>query len=490
MDDPFLTHFSHPRHAGALADAHGAGQAGDRACGALIKIYIRFLGQDIAVAGFQATGSSAAIATGSLLTDMITGAGWRRAATISPAEIETALNPESESARARPLAVAAGFAVEALHAALEDSFLKGNFPAAGQTDGQTVLVAMSGGVDSSVACLLELQAGRTVIGVTMRLWTDPACDEAAGASCCSPQAIRDARAVCHSLGLPHLTIDFVAPFERLVVDEFVREYLAGRTPNPCAGCNGGFRFPALLALADRLGASRVATGHYARVVPGDSGTRLARGSDRAKDQSYMLWGIAPSLLARLDFPLADLIKSQVRRLAREASLPTHARPESQEVCFIPDDDYRRFLRVRASRLPAAGEIVDLKGNHLGQHTGYVDYTIGQRRGLGVSAPAPLYVVATQPAQNLVVAGGKEDLAVRRLQLEKMNEFAAAPTADGLTVQVRYNSLPMPARVTARERNRWTVELDEPVYGIAPGQSAVIFAGDAVVAGGVIAATAP
>ncbi|MHB0866144.1 MAG: tRNA 2-thiouridine(34) synthase MnmA [Thermoleophilia bacterium] len=487
MDDPFLNHFRHPRHAGALADAHGTGEAGDPACGALVSIGIRFSGQNIVAAGFQATGSSAAIAAGSLLTEMITGADWRRAAAVSPGQLETALNPLGESDRARSLAVAAGFAVEALHAALEDSARKNKFPVAGQVDGQSVLVAMSGGVDSSVACLLHRQAGHTVIGVTMRLWTDPDCDEA-GASCCSPQAIRDARAVCHSLGLPHLTIDYAATFERLVVDEFVREYMAGRTPNPCAACNGGFRFPELMALADLMGAARVATGHYARVVSDDDGFRLARGADAAKDQSYMLWGIASSLLPRLDFPLGGLRKDKVRRLAREASLPTHSRPESQEVCFIPDDDYRRFLRTRVSRLPESGEIVDLKGNSVGRHAGYVDYTIGQRRGLGVSAPAPLYVVATRPEKNLVVVGGREDLAVRRLRLEQMNEFGIVTATDGLTVQVRYNSPPVPVRVTTREQDGWAIELAEPVYGIAPGQSAVVFAGDAVVAGGVIAAT--
>ncbi|MHB1389804.1 MAG: tRNA 2-thiouridine(34) synthase MnmA [Thermoleophilia bacterium] len=490
MDDPFLNHFRHSRHAGVLADAHGAGAAGDPACGALISIGIRFTGPVIAAAGFQATGSSAAIAAGSLLTEMITGVDWRLAATVSPAQLETVLNPDDEPGRTRSLAVAAAFAVEALHAALEDSISRDNFPIAGRSDDRTVLVAMSGGVDSSVACLLQQQSGQNVIGVTMRLWTDPDCDETPGASCCSPQAILDARAVCHSLGLPHLTVDYAAAFERLVVDEFVDEYLAGRTPNPCAGCNGGFRFPELMTLADRLGADRVSTGHYSRVVPVDDGFGLARGADAAKDQSYMLWGISSALLPRLDFPLGELTKSAVRRLAREALLPTHARPESQEVCFIPDDDYRRFLRSRSPRPFPPGEIVDLEGDSRGRHTGYADYTIGQRHGLRVSAPEPLYVVATDPERNLVVVGGREDLAVRLLRLERMNEFADASAVDDLTVQVRYNSPPMAARVTVREPFSWTVELEEPVYGIAPGQSAVLFAGDVVVAGGVIAATSP
>ena len=360
---------------------------------------------------------------------------------------------------------------------------------------------MSGGVDSSTACLLLHEAGSRVIGVTMRLWSDPDCETMASgdslpaAGCCSPDAIRDAREVCHSLGLPHLTVDYRDDFADTVVDDFVSEYLAGRTPNPCTRCNGYFRFPELERLADHLGAAKIATGHYACMEEVHRAARegteedvafLARGRDRAKDQSYMLWSIPPGILPRLEFPLGGLTKQETRALARRAGLSVHARPESQDVCFIPDDDYRRFLRARGRELPGEGDIVDTRGKLLGKHRGYIDYTVGQRRHLGVSAPEPLYVLATEPGVNLVVAGSHDELALTRLRIGQINTFIPAGEipGEGLSVQIRYNSGPVPVRV--REgAGEWLLELETPVYGVAPGQSAVIYDGELLIAGGVI-----
>jgi tRNA-specific 2-thiouridylase len=494
MNDLLSEHFSNPRNAGELTGADGVGLAGDAGCGAVIHIFIKFDGDRLAASRFLASGSSAAIAAGSLLTEMITGSTWREAASLAATTIEAALSPGPNDISASPgglvaIKNAASFAVEALHGALEDSIRRVAFPRAEAADENTVLVAMSGGVDSSVACLIEQSQGRNVVGVTMRLWSDPACTDESASSCCSPRAIRDARAVCHLLGLPHLTVDYKDAFVTMVVEDFVDEYRAGRTPNPCTRCNGGFRFPELAALADRLGAAAVATGHYARITTGDDKKIINRGADGAKDQSYMLWGIDPGLLHRLEFPLGDQGKRETRRQAREAGLPVYDRPESQEVCFIPDNDYRRFLRSRLKRHPGEGEIIDSGGVRLGVHTGYIDYTVGQRHGLGVSAPDPLYVLKTIPEQNRVVVGGREELAVRRFTITKVNSFV--PTDDllraNLAVQPRYNSVPVAGRVIETGTDRLRLELEEPVYGVAAGQSAVIYAGDMLMAGGVIAA---
>lgn len=492
MDDPVLKHFRNPKNAGELPGAHGSGQAGNPGCGAVIRIFIRFDGETIGQVRFLASGSSAAIAAGSVLAGLITGKNWRAAAAVSPEAIEAELglpggSREAGSRRRAAISASAAFAVEALHGALEEAIRRGVFPRPKTVHGETVLVAMSGGVDSSVACLIEKQSGNEVVGVTMRLWSDPACQEAEGPGCCSPQALRDARRVCHSLGLPHLTVDLSEEFERVVVDQFVTEYMAGRTPNPCTRCNGFFRFPALIELAGALGASRVATGHYARVVNANGRLVIKRGVDTVKDQSYMIWALEPGLLGRLEFPLGGLVKEETRWLARGASLPTHASPESQEVCFIPDNDYRRFLRTRVSILPESGDIIDREGNRLGAHSGYIDYTIGQRRGLGVAAPEPLFVLETRPKKNQVVAGMRDQLAVNRLELGAVNVFVpgAIDNRPGLQVQVRYNSNPVPARVARSDKDRWLIELHEPVYGVAAGQSAVLYDGDSLVAGGVI-----
>jgi tRNA-specific 2-thiouridylase len=331
----------------------------------------------------------------------------------------------------------------------------------------------------------------------MRLWSDPECAVSDSPSCCSPQAIRDAREVCHSLGLAHLTVDYTEAFAESVVDSFVDGYLAGLTPNPCTFCNGSFRFPALLSLADRLGIATVATGHYARIVDADDREFIARAADEAKDQSYMLWGINQSVLARLEFPLGDIRKDETRLIARESGLKVHDRPESQEVCFIPDNDYRRFVRSRAigsgkgKLLPGEGDILDDEGSRLGSHQGFIDFTVGQRHGLGVSASEPLYVLRTFPEMNQVVAGKRHQLEVRHLTIRGINSFLepGCMAADNLSVQVRYNSQPVTVIKMEIRDDRWLISLAEPAFGVAPGQSAVLYDEGMLLAGGIIEATA-
>ncbi|MHB8143757.1 MAG: tRNA 2-thiouridine(34) synthase MnmA [Thermoleophilia bacterium] len=511
-------HFHHPRNQGLIA-ADASGSAGDEGCGALIRIQIAFEDRVIARAAFEASGSRAAIAAGSLLTSLVTGRSWWEAAALSAQAVAGALGgaetsgvaaaPRSgghaadtgraadagaapRSASGRLIAAAAGFAVDALHAALTDAATRGTLPGIAAGAGDMVLVAMSGGVDSSAACLLEQRAGARVLGVTMRLWSAPGGGAVETAvSCCSAAAERDARAVCHQLGLPHLTVDCSVRFREEVVEGFAREYLSGRTPNPCTACNGSFRFPLLLELAARLGADSVATGHYARVRQAGAGPVLARAADAVKDQSYMLWGLDPGALARIHFPLGEYRKEETRALARSAGLVTSEQPESQDICFIPGGDYRIFLRDFMNQhrlpLPGRGEIVDASGLRIGFHQGYQDYTVGQRRGLGGGAPEPLYVLGTIPERNVVVAGTHAELAVRLVEMGGVNRFVPVDEGESLLVQLRYNSPPVPARL-AVAGDTWKLELEEPVMGVAPGQSAVLYRGETVAAGGVIRST--
>jgi tRNA-uridine 2-sulfurtransferase len=341
-----------------------------------------------------------------------------------------------------------------------------------------VAVAMSGGVDSAVALLRSLP---NAIGVTLRLWLDPAGPDSERA-CCSPESVIAARETCHRLGVPHVTLDLREEFRRAVVTPFVRGYARGETPNPCLRCNGGFRFAELLAFARRAGAERVATGHYASIAERDGRLLLARGADPAKDQSYMLASLAPRHLARLSFPLGAQDKETTRAEAERAGLTAARRPESQEACFLAGDDYRAFLG-RHGVEPREGAIVDESGSEVGRHDGFWRFTPGQRRGLGVAAPEPLYVLGTRPAANTVVVGPLASLA--RTQVTVSGRLYA--DADRVEAKLRYRSPAVPARVEPTARG-FLLELDEPAYGVAPGQAAVLYDRGVVVGYGLIAAS--
>ncbi|MFL6020814.1 MAG: tRNA 2-thiouridine(34) synthase MnmA [Gaiellaceae bacterium] len=336
-------------------------------------------------------------------------------------------------------------------------------------------VAMSGGVDSAVALLRSLP---DAIGVTLRLWLDPQGPDAERA-CCSPEAVIAARETCHALGIPHVTLDLRAEFRRAVVDPFVDGYARGETPNPCIRCNGSFRFGQLLAFARRAGADTLVTGHYARIVERDGRRLLARAVDRDKDQSYMLARLEPRYLERIAFPLGDQTKAETRAEAERAGLAVARRRESQEACFLAGDDYRAFLG-RNGLAAQDGPIVDEEGRELGRHTGHWRYTPGQRKGLGVSAREPLYTLSSDARTNTVVVGTRASLA--RTDVDVAGRLYVPVTrAD---VKLRYRSRPVSARVEATPRG-FRLELEEPSYGVAPGQAAVLYEGDAVVGAGVI-----
>ena len=340
-----------------------------------------------------------------------------------------------------------------------------------------VAVAMSGGVDSAVALL---RAAPNAVGVTLRLWLDPDGPDAERA-CCSPAAVIAARETCHRLGLPHVTLDLRDQFRSTVVAPFVRGYTEGQTPNPCIRCNGSFRFDELLAFAARAGCDRLATGHYARIVSRRGRQLLARGADPQKDQSYMLAALEPASLERLWFPLGEQDKAATRAEAAAAGLPVAERGESQEACFLAGDDYRSFLE-RHGVAARRGAIVDERGAKLGTHDGYWRFTPGQRKGLGVSAGEPLYAVRSDAATNTVVVGPRTSLA--RLRVHATGRLYVP--VERAEAKLRYRS-PAVAATVHEDEHGFALELDEPVYGVAPGQAAVLYEGDAVVGCGVVSA---
>jgi tRNA-uridine 2-sulfurtransferase len=340
-----------------------------------------------------------------------------------------------------------------------------------------VAVAMSGGVDSAVALLKSLP---NAVGVTLRLWLDPEGPDSERA-CCSPDAVLAARATCHSLGLPHVTLDLREEFRRAVVDPFVLGYERGETPNPCIQCNGGFRFARLLAFARRAGADTLATGHYARIVEHRGRLLLARGLDPEKDQSYMLARVDPAKLERISFPLGTQTKGETRAEAERAGLAVAGRGESQEACFLAGDDYRSFLERRGLEA-REGRVVDEDGEELGRHSGYWRFTPGQRKGLGVSAQQPLYAIRSDATTNTVVVGPLESLA--RTTIDVSGELYVP--VDRAQVKLRYKSEALTGHISLREEG-FRAELDRPAYGVAPGQAAVLYEDDVVVGAGLIQA---
>jgi tRNA-uridine 2-sulfurtransferase len=340
-------------------------------------------------------------------------------------------------------------------------------------------VAMSGGVDSAVALL---HAGENAVGVTLRLWIDPGA-AASERVCCSPAAVIAARQTCHALGIPHVTLDLRERFRSAVVEPFTLGYARGETPNPCSRCNGAFRFDELLRFTRRAGAERLATGHYARLVERDGALAIARAADATKDQSYMLATLDPATLARLSFPLGAQTKEETREQAQAAGLAVAGRRDSQEACFLGGDDYRAFLARRGLE-QTPGPIVDEDGRRVGTHEGFWRYTPGQRRGLGVAADQPLYALSTEAATNTVVVGPRSSLGRVRVGVRGRLD------RDTRRVQakLRHRS---PAVMASVERSARGFELilDEPFYGVAPGQTAVLYENDAVVGAGTIVAAA-
>jgi tRNA-specific 2-thiouridylase len=349
-----------------------------------------------------------------------------------------------------------------------------------------VVVGMSGGVDSSATAALLLEQGYDVIGITLKLWPQD-CVSRAEDKCCGPQAVTDARAVCHKLGIPYYLVDESAEFQRQVIQYFADEYKAGRTPNPCVMCNQNLKFGRLIDRANQLGAQFIATGHFARVEPSAEGTRtlLKRGRDPRKDQSYFLFSLRQDQLARAMFPLGEKTKDDTREVARHCQLKTAEKAESMEICFVPDNDYGGFLQQANLVQKHRGDIVDLQGRVLGQHDGIEFYTIGQRKGLGISSPRPLYVIELDAGQNRIVVGDDNALDCDEFAADRCNwiAFEAPPPEIEATVKIRYNHPGTPAIITPLPHGRAAVKLKQAQRAITPGQAAVFYQEDLVLGGG-------
>jgi tRNA-specific 2-thiouridylase len=364
---------------------------------------------------------------------------------------------------------------------------------------------MSGGVDSSVAGALLVAAGYQVVGVMMRLWAEGhATSSSAGTRkgieeganrCCTPEAVEDAQRVAAQLGIPFHLVDYEAAFKACVVDYFIAEYSRGRTPNPCLACNKHIRFGRLLDHARDLQADYFATGHYARVERVEKPTlkdstgryRLRAGVDRDKDQSYVLYMLGQEQLSRILFPVGRYTKAQIREMARQQGLPVADKEESMEICFVADDDYRRFLQERAPQAVRPGPILDRSGREIGQHQGLPFYTVGQRRGLGIAAPEALYVIRLDVGRNALIVGPAKELGQQTLQTDEVHYVSGEPPGGPVRVRakIRYKAPLASATWTPLQDGRANVEFDSPLRDITPGQAVVAYQGDMVLGGGII-----
>jgi tRNA-specific 2-thiouridylase len=480
MDRELFDAYLHDRsRLGPAEDGAFTGAAGGAACGDLSRISLALEGGSIARVSFDAEGCGATRAATAAVAEMVEASPVLDAARIGTDEVDEALGGLTPAKRH-----AAQLAADALHRALaqaaaSDQVLEG-------PGEDRVLVAMSGGVDSAVAALLEQERGAEVVGVTLKLWADPQTDGAK--ACCSPEAVLGARSLAHSLGIPHLTLDLEEEFRRRVVAEFISGYAEGSTPNPCIACNGEVRIAAMVNLAERLGASYLVTGHYARVVEDAEGPLLAAASDANKDQSYMLAALPPGLLRRVSFPLTELTKPEVREIAARHDLAVAKKPESQDLCFLSGQGKGDFLRRHGGLGEREGDLLDRSGRALGRHRGHHNFTVGQRRGIRVSAEEPLYVLATDAVANTVTVGPRRELMARTVKLHNAVLHRTGDSVDA--VRLRYRSQPVPAALSvsdAGSHRRLEVALGEDFAGASPGQTAVLLAGEAIVGHGTIVA---
>jgi tRNA-specific 2-thiouridylase len=472
-------HLERPLKRGHMPVEACTGAAGGAACGDLIRISLSLHRDDgdgrVADAGFDASGCGAALAAGSAVVALLRDAALLDAARIGAREIEAELGGLSPAKRH-----AAELAADALHRALGQAARE---QARLAPSTSRALVAMSGGVDSTVAALLVARDGCEAVAVTLELWSDPEND--GESSCCSAQAVRGARQIAHDLGMAHFSIDLRAEFRAGVVDGWLADHRVGLTPNPCVRCNGNVRLDAMLELGERLGAETLATGHYARVHDG----RLLRvASDVAKDQSYVLSALSPGSLQRMRFPLGAMHKQEVRELAHQAGLDVARKPDSQDLCFLAGTRHSAFLERHGALGERPGAILDERGAVLGEHRGAHSYTVGQRHGLGIGAPEPLYVLHTDTQANTVTVGPREALRTDSLRVRELTLHRHGECVDG--VRVRSHGRRLQCRLShgldAGRHARASIELAQPSERTAPGQIACLYAGELVVGFAMIA----
>lgn len=457
----FEEHLTCPRGRGDAPPGASSGSAGGGPCGDLVRFSVVLDGDSVSEARFEASGCGAVVAAGSAAVALVEGASVLDAGRVGPPQIAQELGGLSPGKLH-----AADLAAEALARALGAAVSNG--PVMSSIDGR-VLVAMSGGVDSAVAALISRREGREPVAVTLELWRDPEGD--AEASCCSASAVLRARRVARDLGIPHFTLDLREEFRGKVVDPWLAAHGKGTTPNPCIACNGELRLGAMLRFADRIGAERLATGHYAR-LDRDADLRIA--ADPGKDQSFMLASVDPATLARLEFPLGEWTKDEVREAAAQAGLEVADAPDSQDLCFLAGVGRERFLGRFGAAAPKRGRIVDREGTVLGRHDGAYRFTVGQRRGLEIGGlDEPFYVLATDTESNTVTVGPREALSLSEIEIGQLRLRESVESVS--SVRLRSHAPAVGCRIDGTR-----LRLERPVCAPAPGQTAVFLDGDRVV----------
>lgn len=483
MSEAFAEHLQSPIGLGYVPADAFTGAAGGAACGDLIRISLALSPADpqgrICDAGFDASGCGAVVAAGSATVALARGATLLDAARVGSKQIAAELGGLIPAKLH-----AAQLACDALHRALGAAARKVQMDAvAGR-----MLVAMSGGVDSAVAALLSLRESSDVVAVTLELWADQ--DNDGSRSCCSAESVRLARDLAHRIGLPHFSLDMRAEFRTGVVEPWLSDHAAGLTPYPCVRCNGSVRLDGMLELAGRLGAQRLVTGHYARIVwqEGDALPLLGAALDRRKDQSYALAALARSSLARMRFPLGEMEKEEVRKIAEHAMLAVARRPDSQDLCFLAGTTPRRFLARHGGLRERDGRVLRSDGEVLGSHRGAHSFTVGQRHGLGIGGGEPLYVLATDTTANTVTVGAREELRTQTIAIRDAVLHRDGDRVDAM--KIRYRGTPLPCELDddpqAGAHERLIALMERPVERTAAGQLACLYSGEVVVGHGTIA----
>jgi tRNA-specific 2-thiouridylase len=485
-----INHFTNPRNVGVVSNYNGHGRAGNlKNCGDTIDIYLKVLKGEIKEISFQAQGCPASIASASATTTLAKNKSLDEATLIDASQIEKLLGGLPENKR-----TCSNLGSLALQRAIEDYISHHLKTVAIPKKSNRVAVAMSGGVDSSLAAAMLVEQGYQVIGITMRLY-----DQSIGnrfqpntkksSNCCSVSDINDARQVAIQLNIPHYVADFRSQFKSKVIEVFCQQYLKGKTPNPCIDCNREIKFTIFRQLAGHLGANYIATGHYVNIIR-DRYTNqylVKKAVDTSKDQSYMFWDASQEVLSTLLTPLGKQTKSQTRCRARELKLAVASKNESQDICFVPDGDYVSFLAQNLKYTPKPGPILDFSGRIIGTHKGIHNYTVGQRRKLGISNSEPLYVFKVNSVDNSLVVGNRHQVSINHLIAGKINfiAFNELEKPTDFQVKYRYNMEPVAATITSLGKNKVKVSFAKPVMAAAPGQSIVFYQGDILVGGGII-----